>query len=140
MCSYTYTCMHVGFFKGTESTFKYKLLQCLSTRPVVEDKFLQQLAYELPEWQPVAQMLGLTASDIEHIEYNVSNSRGERAYKAFLQWMQKEGHYGATYDILLQALCKAKDLRGCNSITHAWWFAHQHLSNTANQPVDMMTD
>ena len=31
-------------------------------------------------WQPVAQKLGLTASDIEHIEYNVPPSQGERAY------------------------------------------------------------
>ena len=123
---------------GTESTFKYKVLQYLSAHQVVEDKFLQQLAYQLPVWQPVAQMLGLSDSDIEHIEYDVSASRGERAYKAFLQWMQKEGHYGAaTYDVLLQALCKAKELGNCNSITSAWWFAHQHLSNIADQPADM---
>ena len=123
--------------KGTESSFKYKVLQCLPARQVVEDEFLQQLAYQLPVWQPVAQMLGLTDSDIEHIEYDISASRGERAYKAFLQWMQKEGHYGAaTYDVLLQALCKAKDLRTCNSITNAWWYAHQHLNNIVDQPVD----
>ena len=52
---------------------------------VEEDKCLQQLAYQLSVWQPVAQMLGLTASDIERIEYDVPPSQGERAYKAFLQ-------------------------------------------------------
>ena len=75
------------------STDRFEMMYNLSIRPVVEDEFLQQLAYQLPVWQPVAQMLGLTDSDIEHI----SASRGERAYKAFLQWMQKEDHYGATY-------------------------------------------
>ena len=135
LCEITLDYMLVS---GTESTFKYNVLQCLSTRQVAEDKFLQQLAFQLPVWQPVAQMLGLTDSDIEHIEHDVSASRGERAYKAFLQWMQKEGHHGAaTYDVLLQALCKAKELRDCNSITSAWWFAHQHLSNIADQPIDI---
>ena len=127
--------MHVGFFEGAKSDYKYKLLQCLSTHSVVEDKFLQQLAYQLPVWQPVAQLLGLSACDIEHIEHDASNSRGERAYKAFLQWMQKEGYYGATYDVLLQALCQAKDLEDCRSITDAWWYSHQYLSNIADQPI-----
>ena len=128
--------MYVHFFEDTESVCKCKLLQYLSTCPVVEDNFLQQLAYQLPQWQPVAQMLGLTASDIEHIEYNISNSRGERLYKAFLQWMQKEGYYGVTYSVLLQALCQAKDLEDCKSITDAWWYSYQHLSNIADQPID----
>ena len=130
--------MHVGFFEGTEPDYKCKLLQCLSTHPVMEDDFLQQLAYQLPVWQPVAQMLGLTASDIEHIEYDFPNGRGEKAYRAFLQWMQKEGYYGATYDVLLQALCQAKDLKDCRSITDAWWYSHQYLRNIADQPIDMM--
>ena len=117
------------------STDRCEMMYNLSMHSVVEDEFLQQLACQLPVWQPVAQMLSLTASDIEHIECNVSNSRGERAYKAFLQWMQKEGHYGATYDILLQALYKATDVSDCNSITHAWWYAHQYLSDLAEQPV-----
>ena len=111
------------------------MLYNLSLHQVVEDEFLQQLAYQLPVWQPVAQMLGLTASDIEHIECDISPSRGERAYKAFLQWMQKEGHYHATYDVLLQALCKATDVSDYKSITNAWWYAHQYLSNLAEQPV-----
>ena len=112
-----------------------EILYNLSMRLVIEDKFLQQLAYRLPVWQPVAQMLGLTASDIEHIEYDVPPSRGEGAYKAFLQWMQREGHCGATYDVLLQALCQATDVSDCKSITDAWWYAHQYLSNLAEQPV-----
>ena len=125
--------VHVSLHKGTKSTFKYKLLQSLSGHPVEEDKFLQQLAYQLPVWQLVAQMLGLTASDIEHIEHDVPPSQGERAYKAFLQWMQKEGRCGATYDVLLQALCQATDVSDCKSITNAWWYAHQYLSNLAEQ-------
>ena len=105
--------------------------------PVKTDFFLQQLAYQLPVWQPVAQMLGLTASDIEHIEHDISNSRGEKAYKAFLQWMQKEGRDGATYDVLLKALCQATDVSDCKSITNAWWYAHQHLSNLAEQSLKL---
>ena len=117
------------------STDRCEMMYNLSMRPVVEDEFLQQLAYQLPVWQPVAQMLGLTDSDIEHIECDVSASRGERAYKAFLQWMQKEDHYGATYDILLQALCKATDVSDCKSITNAWWYAHRYLSDLGEQPL-----
>ena len=127
----------MGFFKGTKSN---KLFEFLSVHPVEEDEFLQQLAYQLPVWQPVARMLGLTTSDIEHIECSNPASRGEKAYKAFLQWMQKEGRSGATYDVLLQALYQAKDLNDCRSVTDAWWYAHQYLSNIADQPVPMMTD
>ena len=115
------------------STNRCKMLYNLSMHSVEEDEFLQQLAYRLPVWQPVAQMLGLTASDIEYIEHDVPPSQGERAYKAFLQWMQKEGHCGATYDVLLQALCQATDVSDCKSITNAWWYAHQYLSNLAEQ-------
>ena len=111
------------------------MLYNLSMYPVVEDEFLQQLAYQIPVWQPVAQMLGLTTSDIEHIECNNPASRGEKAYKAFLQWMQKEGRSGATYDVLLQALCKATDIGDCKSITNAWWYAHQYLSNISYWPT-----
>ena len=116
------------------------MFKSLSVHPVEEDEFLQQLAYQLPVWQPVARMLGLTASDIEHIECNNPASRGEKAYKAFLQWMQKEGRSGATYDVLLWALYQANDLNDCRSVTDAWWYAHQYLSNIADQPVAMMTD
>ena len=129
--------MHMGFFKGTKSN---KLFESLSVHPVEEDEFLQQLAYQLPVWQPVARMLGLTASDIEHIECNNPVSQGEKAYKALLQWMQKEGRSGATYDVLLQALSQAKDLNDCRSVTDAWWYAHQYMRNIADQPVPMMTD
>ena len=117
------------------STNRCEMMYNLSMHPVVEDEFLQQLAYQLPVWQPVAQMLGLTASDIEHIEHDILNSQGEKAYKAFLQWMQKEGHYGATYDVLLQALCNATDVSDCESITNAWWYAHRYLSDLAEQPI-----
>ena len=41
------------------------MLYNLSMSSVGEDKFQQHLLYRLPVWQPVAQMLGLTASDIE---------------------------------------------------------------------------
>ena len=109
-----YPYIHKDFFKGIKFD---KLFESLSAHVIEEDEFLQHLAYQLPAWQPVAKMLGLTASDIKHIECNNSASRGEKAYKAFLQWMQKEGCNGATYDILLQALSQATDVSDCKSIT-----------------------
>jgi len=109
--------------------YQSETLQTLSYHSVEADEFLRQLAIQLPVWKPVAQMLGLTESDIDHIDYDVSSShRGEKAYQAFLKWMQKEGRHGATYDVLLLALCQARNISDCKSITNAWWYADQHLN------------
>ncbi|XP_065887612.1 uncharacterized protein [Dysidea avara] len=111
-----------------------ELLDILSRHSVEVDEFLRQLAIQLPVWKPVAQMLGLTDNDIDHIDYDVSSSYpGEKAYQAFLRWMQKEGHYSATYDVLLLALCRATNVNDCKSITNAWWYADQYLNKLAEQ-------
>ena len=112
------------------------LLDTLSRHSVEADEFLRQLAITLPVWKPVAQMLGLTESDIDHIDYDVSSSYpGEKAYQAFLKWMQKEGHRGATYDVLLLALCRATNISDCKSVTNAWWYADQYLNKLAKQSI-----
>ena len=70
--------------------------------------------------------------------YITDTSQGEKAYKAFLQWMQKESHYCATYDVLLQALCKTKEVdEDTRSITNTWWYAHQYLNSLTEQPVNL---
>ena len=110
------------------------MLNTLSRLSIEVDDFLRKLSIQLPVWKPVAQMLGLTDSDIDHIDSDISSSYpGEKAYQAFLKWMQKEGYHGAaTYDNLLLALYRATNMSDCKSITNAWWYAEQYLSKLAD--------
>ncbi|XP_065888013.1 uncharacterized protein [Dysidea avara] len=126
-----------GLPPSQESINQPEMLHTLSRLSVEPNDFLQQLAYRLPVWKPVAQMLGLTESDIDHIDYDVLSSfPGEKAYQAFLRWMQKEGHYGATYDVLLLALCRATNISDCKSITNAWWYADRYLNKLSEQSIE----
>ena len=139
--AWTFKCMgyktdnsSTTFLSSVTGANMCELLDLLSRHSVEADEFLRQLAIQLPVWKPVAQMLGLTESDIDHIDYDVPSScPGEKAYQAFLRWMQKEGNHRTTYDVLLLALCRATNISDCKSITNAWWYADQYLNKLAEQ-------
>ena len=116
------------------------MLNTLSRLSIEADDFLWQLSFRLPVWKPVAQMLGLTDSEIDHIDYDIPSSYpGEKAYQAFLKWMQKEGYHGAaTYDNLLLALYRTTNIIDCKSVTNAWWYADQYLSKLADIEQSMI--
>jgi len=136
MHSFIFYVMYYIFSVASASAYQSGMLHILSRISVEADEFLRQLAIMLPVWKPVAQMLGLTESDIDHIDYDVSSSYpGEKAYKTFLKWMQKEGYRGATYDVLSLALCRATNISNCKSINNAWWYADKYLNKLAEDSV-----
>ena len=62
--------------------YQSAMLHTLSRISVEADEFLRQLSIQLQVWKPVAQMLGLTDSDIDHIDSDVSSScPGEKVYQ-----------------------------------------------------------
>ena len=113
-----------------------ELLRRLSSMSVETVPFLQQLAWKLPFWQPLARLLGLSEVDVNEIEANypvgqredgsfLSPIKGEQAYQALLKWMQTKGH-DATYGELLVALYNAT--LSNDNITDAWWYAYDELT------------
>ena len=126
------------FTDATVSIIDDELLKKLYTVSVKSNAFLQNLAWKLPFWQPLARLLGLSDTDVQEIEANhpigqrEDNSflpafKGEQAYQALLKWMQTKGR-DATYGELLVALYNA--LLGNDNVTDAWWYAYHKLTHS----------
>ena len=74
----------------------------------ITDIHIQELSSELKSWEELVLYLGLTEAEEEEIRINYQGRYGLQKREALRKWKQKLGKHGATYRVLIVALCCAQ--------------------------------